>query len=327
MVEQPATRPLGMTSLRVTPVAMGCWPIAGVTSINVSRENSLATLHAALDHGINFFDTAYCYGYAGESEQMVGEVLAPHRDRVVIATKGGIHWGADKQQVRDAAPTTIRRECEESLRRLKMDVIDLYYLHGPDPARPIAESAGAFLELLQAGKIRSVGVSNFNAAQLAEFHRVCPIAAFQPRYNMIQREIEVDTLPWCIQHNVSVFVYWPLMKGLLAGKLPRNHVFDPRDGRQKLPIFQGEDWERTHDLLDVLRRIASEAGMTVSQLVINWTIQQPGITGALCGAKRPDQIIENAAAMNYRLSSQQLAEIDAAIAVRRAPASTGAAEG
>lgn len=318
-------RQIGRTELFVTPVAMGCWPIAGISSINVTEANSLATLQAAADAGINFFDTAYCYGYEGESEKLVGRALGHRRQELVIATKCGIHYGPDRKQARDGRPETIHRECDESLRRLGTDVIDLYYLHAPDPKTPIAESAGAMRELLEAGKVRAVGVSNFaEIRQYEEFHAVCPISADQPQYNMLQREIEAERLPWCQAHDVSVVVYWPLMKGLLAGKLARDHKFDPRDGRPKYPLFQGEEWEKNQDFLDQIRPIAAEAGLTVAQLVIAWTIQRPGITTALCGAKRPEQIQETAAAMGRSLTESQLARIDAAIELRGAVASRAA---
>lgn len=310
-------RQIGTTSLRVTPVAMGCWPIAGITSIDVTRENSLATLQAAHQAGINFFDTAYVYGYDGESERLIAEALGPVRDQIVIASKCGLHWDTDRRQARDARPETILRECEESLRRLSTDRIDLYYLHAPDPGVPVAESAGAFRELLRQGKILAAGVSNFQSLDdYAAFHAVCPISAAQPHYNMLQREIELEQLPWCVQHHVSVVAYWPLMKGFLAGKLSRDHVWDPRDGRQKYPVFQGEQWTRTHDFIDRLRPLAAEAGLTVAQLVIAWTIQRPGITAALCGAKRPDQIRETAGAMQAVLTADQLARIQQAIEER-----------
>lgn len=310
-------RRLGQTDLWVSPVALGCWPIAGITSIGVTEADSLATIRAALDAGINFFDTAYCYGYDGESEKLVGRVLRSHRSEVVIATKCGIHWGRDQKQVKDARPETIRRQCDESLQRLGMEVIDLYYLHAPDPSVPIAESAGALRELLDAGKVRAVGVSNFpQISQYEAFHAVCPISADQPHFNMLQREIEAERLPWCQQHGVSVMVYWPLMKGFLAGKLARDHVWDPKDGRQKYPVFQGDQWDQTHDFLDRLRPIAARHGRPLAQLVTAWTIQRPGITVALCGAKRPDQIQESAGAMDLVLTEQDLAEIDQAIQAR-----------
>jgi aryl-alcohol dehydrogenase-like predicted oxidoreductase len=310
-------RRLGTTDLWISPVAMGCWPIAGITSIGVTESDSLATIAAAMDSGINFFDTAYCYGYDGESEKMLGRVLRPHRHEVVIATKCGIAWGRDQKQVKDGRPETIRRQCDESLSRLGVEAIDLYYLHAPDPNVPVAESAGALRELLETGKVRSVGVSNFHqVTQYEQFHAVCPISADQPHYNMLQREIEQERLPWCQRNNVSVMVYWPLMKGFLAGKLARDHVWDPKDGRAKYPVFQGEQWTKTHDFLDKLRPIAARHLCTLAELVTAWTIQRPGITAALCGAKRPDQICESAAAMRLVLSPEDLADIDRAIRER-----------
>lgn len=302
-------RNIGNTNIQITPIAMGCWPISGVTSVDVTEQASLATLNAALDSGVNFFDTAYCYGYEGESERLIAQALGDKRDQIVIATKGGIHWAGTKQ-VRDASPARIKQECDESLERLKTDRVELYYLHGPDPEISVSESAGAFKELLDAGKILSVGVSNFNLEQLKEFAAVCPISAYQPRYNMLQRDIEVDRLPWCIENQVSVMVYWPLMKGLLAGKLLRDHQFAPGDGRQKYPMFHGEEWEKNQDFLDELRLLAAELNRTIAQVVIRWTIQQTGITCALCGAKRPEQIEENAKVLDFELSPSQIESID-----------------
>src|SRR5579872_3467073 len=167
-------RPLGATEILVTPIAMGCWPIAGITSIDVNELDSLATLQAAFQAGINFFDTAYCYGFEGESERMIARALSSHRHEIVIATKGGIHWENGKQ-ARDGSPATLKRQCEESLRRLSTDRVDLLYLHAPDPNVPLADSAGALKELLAAGKTRSVGLSNASLGQLAEFSAVCPL--------------------------------------------------------------------------------------------------------------------------------------------------------
>ncbi len=317
-------RPLGATGLEVSPIALGCWPIAGITSINVTEVNSLATIERCFDLGINFLDTAYCYGRDGESERLICRALGSRRDEMVIATKGGIHWDPDGKQAKDGRPATLRRQCEESLARLGTDRVELLYLHAPDPKVPIAESAGALKEMLDEGKTRSIGLSNATLDQLQQFAAVCPLSAFQPHYNMLQREIETDTLPWCRAHNVSVMVYWPLMKGLLAGKLPRDHVFATGDGRAKYPLFQGEEWQKTQDLLDELRQIAAEIGRSVAQLVINWTIHRPGITVALCGAKRPDQIEENAGGVGWQLSEAQLARIAAAIERRGTPVSRAA---
>jgi aryl-alcohol dehydrogenase-like predicted oxidoreductase len=308
-------RRLGKSPILVTPLGMGCWPITGITSLDVNEQQSLNTIRAAFDAGINFFDTAYCYGFDGESERMIARVLGTVRDEIVLATKGGIHWESGKQ-ARCGRPETLRRQCDESLRRLRTDRIDLYYLHAPDPSLPIEESAGAIGDLIRQGKVLAAGLSNANVEQLTRFHAVCPLTAFQPHYNMLQREIEEAQLPWCVEHGVAVVVYWPLMKGLLAGHLPREHVFDPRDGRHKYPMFSGDEWQKNQDFLDLLRSMSADIGKPVSQIVLNWTIQRTGITAALCGAKRPHQIRENADTLNWSLTPDQIARIDDAIAAR-----------
>jgi aryl-alcohol dehydrogenase-like predicted oxidoreductase len=313
------TRTLGPSGIHVSPVALGCWPISGMTSLDVNEQDSLATIRAAMDSGINFLDTAYAYGRTGESERLIARAIAGRRESVVIATKGGIAWDQDGNRVIDGRPETLRRQCEESLQRLATDHVELLYLHAPDPRTALEESAAELKRLQDAGKTRAVGVSNFSLAQLQTFHAVCPIAAFQPPYNMLQREIERDTLPWCRERNIAVCVYWPLMKGLLAGTLSREHVFQPGDGRAKYPMFQGDEWQRNQDFIDELRAIAAETGRTVAQLVINWTIHQPGITAALCGAKRPEQIRETAGALGWNLNEAHQARIEAALAKRGRP--------
>jgi aryl-alcohol dehydrogenase-like predicted oxidoreductase len=317
-------RRLGRSDLHVSPLALGCWPIAGMTSLNVTEAESLATIEASFDLGINFLDTAYCYGVDGESEQLIRRAIGTRRDRVVLATKGGIAWDADRKQLKDARPATLRRQCEASLRRLGTDHVDLLYLHAPDPATPIEESAGELARLMAEGKTRAVGGSNVSVEQARRFAAVCPLAAVQPHYNMLQREIETDLLPWCAAEGIAACVYWPLLKGLLAGKLPRDHVFQPSDGRAKYPMFQGEEWQRNQDLLDDLRPFAAQAGVPLSALVLAWTIRRPGITVALVGAKRPDQLRENAAALDFEPTREQLAAIDAALAKRGTPVSRGA---
>jgi aryl-alcohol dehydrogenase-like predicted oxidoreductase len=312
-------RRLGNTDIEVTPVALGCWPIAGMTSLNVNDADSLKTLHAAVESGINFFDTAYCYGAKGESERLISQALGDRRDSIVIATKGGIHWDSDGERVQDARPATLIRQCDESLQRLGTDYLDLLYLHAPDPDVPVTDSAAALKSLVDAGKARSIGVSNMKIDQLAQFHGVCPITAVQPPYNMLQRGIEAQILPWCIANDVSCVVYWPLMKGLLAGKLARDHVFADGDGRAKYPMFRGEEWEKNQDFVDDLRSIADGVRAIVAQLVVAWTAQQPGITSVLCGAKRAYQIEETAGALDLTLDGPTMEKIDQALERRGEP--------
>ena len=313
-------RELGRTGLRVSVVAMGCWPISGMTSLDVNREDSLGTIRQALDSGVNFFDTAWSYGI---SEELLADAAGTQRDAVVIATKGGL----DREQGRqfhDARPDSLRRQCEGSLRRLRTDRVDLYYLHARDPSVPIAESAGAIAELITSGKVLGAGASNLSLPELQEFQTVCPLTAIQPAYNMLQREIEQEILPWCLHNQIAVCVYWPLLKGLLAGKLSRDYQFPDGDGRKKYPMFQGAEWERNQALLDDLREIAADAGMELATMVVAWTIQQKAITTALCGAKRAWQIQESAIAGGVQLSELVLAEIDSALK-RRGPPVTRAA--
>lgn len=305
-------RRLGLTDFYVSPIGLGGWPIAGMTSRDVTDADSLAAIDASLASGVNFIDTAHNYGALGESELLIGRAIAGRRDQIVLATKGGLAW-KDGKPLKNARPERLREQCEESLRRMGTDRIDLLYLHAPDPDVPVAVSAGGLKRLLDEGKARSIGVSNFSVAQMEEFAAECPITACQPHYNMLQREIEDDVLPWCQARQVSLVIYWPLMKGLLAGQMPRDHVFPAGDGRAKYPMFQGEEWQKNQDFLDRLRPIAAETGRTLSQVVINWTIHRPGISVALCGAKRADQALENAGGMGWRLSAEQLARIDDAI--------------
>ena len=316
-------RALGDSGIEISAVTLGCWPLAGMTSPGATDELGMATIDACFELGVNHLDTAYMYGAEGESELLIGRVLktgqkGSRRDEMVIATKGGLHWEGD-ERLPDGRPETLRRECEESLARLATDRVELYYLHAPDPKVPVSESAGELKRLLDEGKALAIGVSNVDVAQLEAFNDECPITAFQPPYNMLQRGIEADALPWCRAHNVAVLVYWPLLKGLLAGRMTRETTFDASDSRQKYPMFHGLEWEKNHCLLDDLRSIAEDAGHTVAELVINWTINQPGITSALCGAKRPEQIRETAAAAGWKLSAQQLAQIDAALQRRGKP--------
>jgi aryl-alcohol dehydrogenase-like predicted oxidoreductase len=305
---------LGNSDLFVSRVGLGLWPIAGMTSLEVNDADSLATIEAAREGGINFFDTAYCYGADGVSERLLGRAIRHCREDVVIATKCGVHWAADLSRVNDASPARLKHECEESLRRLGIDQVDLLYLHSPDRITPIESSAAAMAELQRGGKAKTIGLSNATLDETQRFHAVCPLTVVQPRYNMFQREIEQDLVPWCQANGVSIVSYWPLMKGLLAGKIRRGHQFDPRDKRLSYPIFQPPQWERAQNLIDELEILARQADVTIAQLVVAWTIAQPGITSVLCGAKRPWQIAETLQAMNLTLTSQTISAINDAIA-------------
>jgi len=317
-------RKLGKSDIYVSPVALGCWPIAGMTSLDVNDVDSLRTLHAAIESGVNFFDTAYGYGVNGESERLIAKAIDGRRNEIVLATKCGLAWDENGERVLDGRPDTLKSQIDESLTRLAVDHVELLYLHAPDPSTPVSESAGALREIMAAGKTRLIGVSNFNVQQLDEFHAECPISVVQPPYNMLQRQIEADLIPWCQAREISIASYWPLMKGLLAGKLARDHVFQPGDGRAKYLMFQGDEWKRNQDFVDELRLIGEQHGATVAQLAVRWTLEQPGITSALCGAKRAYQIEEVAQAMETTFDETVRCKIDAALARRGSTSVRGA---
>lgn len=310
MENATSLRQLGTSQLSVSSVAFGCWPIAGISSLEVTEEWSLKTLHAAFDAGINFFDTAYSYGYEGEADRLLRRAFSDRREQVILASKVGSHYDSERRRIVDGRPATLLEQASGILKRLKVEHLDLIYLHQPDPAVPIEESAGAIAEIVRRGWSRYAAVSNVTAEQLKCFHEVCPVVAVQPPYNMLQQREWLAIRDYCLEQSISAVCFWVLMKGLLAGKLQRDHQFDPRDRRLTYEIYQGTHWERSQDFLDLLRALAAELGCTVSQLVIAWTLAQTGITVALCGAKRPHQIIETAAAMHVRLSPDVLQRID-----------------
>jgi aryl-alcohol dehydrogenase-like predicted oxidoreductase len=295
-------RPVGNSGVEVGPLGLGCWPLAGMTRSGITPAAAVATVAAALDTGIVHLDTAHCYGEAGESERAIAQALAGRRrEAAVIASKCGIHWEPGRKQCVDGRPERIRQEVEESLARLGTDHVDLLYLHAPDQTIPIEESAGELAKLLSAGKARAVGVSNVSLAQLERFAAACPLSACQMHYNVLQREIEAEILPWCRDHGVAMFVYWPLMKGLLAGGMTRDLVFPTTDSRHKYPMFNGQEFQRNLDFVDTLRPVAARLGCALPDLVLAWTAEQPGITCVLFGATAPEQVHTNVQALKCDL--------------------------
>jgi aryl-alcohol dehydrogenase-like predicted oxidoreductase len=312
-------RSLANTGIQVSEIALGCWPIVDASNPAMNEADSLTTVRACFDLGINHLDTAYMYGIDGASERLIARAIAGRRDACVLATKCGVHGVPDVSETYDSRPATLRRECEESLRRLQTDHVELLYLHAADKNTPVAESAGELKRLMDEGKTRAVGASNLSLPQLQAFATACPLSAFQPPYNMLMRQIEADVLPWCRENHVSVFAYWPLMKGLFSGKFRRDQILSPDDCRNNYAMFVGEERRKNHDLVDRLQAIAEATGHTVVELVINWIANREGITAVLCGARRPDQIRGCAGASGWRLTAEQLADIDQALADRGVP--------
>ena len=286
-----------ISELRISPVALGCWPLAGITSGTMTEEAAVSVIHAALDAGVNHLDTAYAYGRDGESELLIARAIRGRREQVVLATKVGVYWEDHGSLKLTGKPELLHRHFEKSLRRLETDAVELLYFHAPADDAPLVESARLFRKLLAEGKTQAVGVSNLSVAQMEIFAAECPFVACQVRYNWLQREIETDILPWCRTRNVGVVAYEPLAMGLLTGKFTRDHVFPSDDWRRQSPLFTGETWTKNLDEIERLRPIAASLGCSVAQLAVAWTISRPGVAAALCGAKRPDQIRETAKAM------------------------------
>jgi aryl-alcohol dehydrogenase-like predicted oxidoreductase len=318
---------LGRSPVTVGPLGLGCWPLAGMTREGITPEVAIATVQAAVDGGIAHLDTAYCYGERGESERAIAQATRGRRDEVVIASKCGIHWEPDatktppRRQCVDGRPERLRAEVEESLVRLGTDHLDLLYLHAPDPTLPIEDSASELKRLLDAGKTRAVGASNVTVEQLERFSAVCPLSACQMHFNMLQREIEREILPWCRERAVAMVVYWPLMKGLLAGTMDRGRVFPVTDSRHKYPMFQGQEFARNLDFVEAIRPEAVRLGCPLADLVLAWTAEQPGITSVLFGATSPAQVTENVRAVSCDLDDAARAAIRAAITARGPAAS------
>ena len=280
------TRRFGNTDIQVTPVGLGAWAIGGSMWGGTDEAQSIDTIHAAIDKGIGLVDTAPVYGF-GRSEEIVGKALAGgRRDQVALATKAAINWSSDHEKVwREATSDRIEREVEDSLHRLQTDRIDIYQVHWPDPQTPMEETARAMEKLLKAGKIRAVGVSNFTPEQMDEFRKSVPLHSLQPPYNLFEREIEQDILPYCRDQGIATITYGALCRGLLAGKMSKNRQFDGDDLRNNDPKFQGDRFDQYLDAVAALDEFARERYQKdVLALALRWLIDQPGVTTALWGA-------------------------------------------
>ncbi|MFD4415474.1 aldo/keto reductase [Streptomyces sp. NPDC058467] len=303
---------LGMTNLKVSRIAFGTWQLGGDWGV-FAEDEAKAAIRRARELGVTFFDTARAYGF-GASERLLGDALRGelrgNRDELVIATKGGLRR-TDTGVARDASPQALREGVDASLTALGVDHIDLYQMHWPDPKVPVAETAGALRELLEAGKIRHVGVSNYDSGQMAEFSRTLPVETLQPPYHLFRREIEDTVLPYTRRHDIGVLVYGPLAHGLLTGALDEDTVFADDDWRSNSSVFRGEAYRRNLLVVRELEEFADELGATVSQLAIAWTLAQPGVQVAIVGTRRADHVDESLAAADLTLAEADLKDIDA----------------
>jgi aryl-alcohol dehydrogenase-like predicted oxidoreductase len=298
------------TSLEISRVGLGTWAIGGWMWGGTDDEESIATIRAAVERSLNLIDTAPAYGF-GRSEEIVGRAIADGglRSRVVIATKTGLEWH-DGRVFRNASRRRILREVEDSLRRLRTDYIDIYQVHWPDPLVPIEETAGAMQTLFEQGKIRAIGVSNFSVAQIERFRRVAQLHVVQPPYNLFEREIEADLLPYCLQSGLATLTYGALCRGLLSGKLQEDAQFQGDDLRLTDPKFQPP---RYAQYLAAVRRLDQFArqryGKRVIRLAARWVLDQ-GATSALWGARHPGQLLPIEEVFGWSLDPAGKAEIE-----------------
>ena len=308
---------LGESGIEVSRIGLGTWAIGGWMWGGTDHEQSVDTIRHAVDLGITFIDTAAVYGM-GRSEEIVGDALQRHglRDKVVLATKCGLNWSDDHQQVwREATRDRIMREVDDSLRRLQTDRIDLYQVHWPDPKTPIEETARAMEELLQAGKIRAIGVSNYDSAQMDTFRAVAPLHANQPPYNLFERELGDEVLPYCAEHGIGTVTYGALCRGLLSGRMSADREFEGDDLRQSDPKFQQPRFGQYLAAVSALDAFAQEhAGKDVMALALRWLLDQPGHSVALWGARRPAQLDAVNSIDGWQLDDSARERIDAIIA-------------
>ncbi len=299
------TRRLGTSNVKITPILMGTWQAGKSMWVGVEDAETIKAIRAAFDAGITTVDTAEVYG-KGHSEQVVAEALADVRDQVTYATKVfANHLKYDQ----------VIEACESSLTRLKTDYIDLYQIHWPSGSFksevvPIEETMNALNMLKEQGKIRAIGVSNFSRAQIEEAMQYGRIDSLQPAYSLFWRQVEKDTVPYCVENNISILAYSSLAQGLLTGKFGRDHKFEEGDNRKDNKLFKGENYERAQQALDKLRPIAERHQCSLAQLSLAWLIAQPQ-TNAIAGARNTEQAVGNASAADVDLSADELTEIDA----------------
>ena len=311
------TRQLGNSDLHITPIGFGAWAIGGPWKWGWGSQDdkaSVDTIHRALDLGINWIDTAAVYGL-GHSEQVVAKALKGRADRPYVFTKCSMVWDDKKEVGRSLKRDSIRREVEDSLRRLDVDVIDLYQIHWPIPDRDIEEGWQTLADLKAEGKVRHIGVSNFDVGQLKRAQRIAPITSLQPPYSAIERRVETEILPFCREQNIGVIVYSPMQAGLLTGKMTRDRLANlpDDDWRKGDSQFKEPRLSRNLALADLLVDIGQRHGKTAATVAVAWTLNNPAVTGAIVGARRPGQVEGYVDAGEFRLAQEDVEAIAAFI--------------
>jgi aryl-alcohol dehydrogenase-like predicted oxidoreductase len=310
------TKKLGPSHMHLTSIGIGAWAIGGggwAFGWGPQDDNdSIAAIHAALDRGINWIDTAAVYGL-GHSEEVVARALKDRSPKPYVFTKCARVWNERGEIGKSLKADSIRREVEASLRRLQVDVIDLYQIHWPEPDAEIEEGWSTMAELKREGKVRHIGVSNFNASQMRRAQAIAPIASLQPPYSLVSSEIEESVLPYALANDIGVIVYSPMKSGLLSGAMTRERIaaLPADDFRRRVPNFQEPLLSRNLKLADLLRGIGERHGRTAGEVAIAWTLRHPAVTAAIVGMRNASQVEGVIGAADFRLSPQELAEIEA----------------
>lgn len=308
-------RRLGNSDMYITPLGIGCWAMGGpgwaFSWGPQDDRDSIAAIRAALEAGMNWIDTAAVYGL-GHAEEVVAKALEGIPNKPYIFTKCERNWNEKGEIVKSLKREDIRKECENSLRRLKVDVIDLYQIHWPEPEEDIEEGWETLAELQREGKVRWIGVSNFNVEQMERIRKIAPITSVQPPYSIVTPEAEQTIFPYAMQHGIGVIVYSPMKSGLLSGAMTRERIANlpPDDWRRRSPHFQEPLLSRNLKIVEFLRQIGARHGRTPGEVAIAWTLRHPAVTGAIVGLRRPEQLQGVIGAMEFRLSQEEIDEID-----------------
>ncbi len=309
------TRQLGNSDLQITPLGIGAWAMGGAgwafAWSQQDDNDSISAIHAALDAGMNWIDTAAVYGL-GHSEEVVAKALAGRSQKPYVFTKCERTWNAERQIVKSLKADSIRQECEASLRRLNVDAIDLYQIHWPEPDEDVEEGWATLARLKEEGKVRWVGVSNFNAEQLCRAQKIAPITTLQPPYSLIRREIEAEVLPFCAVHNVGVIAYSPMGSGMLTGAMSRERVenLPEDDWRRRSPQFQEPLLTRNLKIADKLKEIATRHHRSAGEAALAWVLANPVVTGAIVGVRNAEQVGGIIGGMEFRLGGDEIAELE-----------------
>jgi aryl-alcohol dehydrogenase-like predicted oxidoreductase len=316
------TRKLGFTDLNLTTVGLGTWAMGGPWQFGWGPQDddeAVAAILASLDAGINWIDTAPIYGL-GHSEELVGKALKQTKQKPIVATKCSLLWNDKREKVSCLKAQSIRTECHDSLERLGIETIDLYQVHWPDPQEDIEQAWQEMAKLVAEGKVRYLGVSNFNVEQIKRVQKIHPVASLQPPYSMLHREVEDELLPYCAQNDIGVIVYSPMQRGLLTGKFSpeRFSALPLDDHRRRSPDFHEPQFTATLEFVEQLKPIAERNGKTLAQLSISWVLRRPEVTAAIVGVRRPEQIIETAPASDWDLSKEDIEQIEKLLADRQA---------